>query len=341
MDEETRSLVVTVANRVKDHGSKFEDVLRHRERDNTKFTFLYDSRLPTSHLFLSIVRPDYKCPYAEIPFQDDGANSVYSTDSEEESEKERVRKGALGRLAERRFECMLRALTGRRGEMARCMAFSLEHAEAVVEVVDIIVSSLVVESTAVPRKIARLQLVCDIIHNSAATIPNAWKFRQEFQNRLPAVFDHLSEIYHSFPGRMTANTFKKQVLSVVEVWEDWIVFPADFTVELKERLEGTWGKGDKANQEGGQEDDAMVIERGNDSANGSEPVSGSSSMPKFKSSSFKPATDPLPAKEEDMDGVGVDGDDLEGEAIPMYIDEEPMQTGEENEENGQAQTSTD
>lgn len=32
---------------------------------------------------------------------------------------------------------MLRALTGRRGEMAKCMAFSLEHADAVSEVSEI------------------------------------------------------------------------------------------------------------------------------------------------------------------------------------------------------------
>jgi U2-associated protein SR140 len=63
-----------------------------------------------------------------------GYNSIYSTDSAEESEKERGRKGRLGKLARRRFEAMLRALSGRRGELARCMAFSLEHAEAASEV---------------------------------------------------------------------------------------------------------------------------------------------------------------------------------------------------------------
>lgn len=63
-----------------------------------------------------------------------GYNSVYSTDSAEESEREHGRKNKLGRLARRRFEAMLRALSGRRGEMARCMAFSLEHAEAASEV---------------------------------------------------------------------------------------------------------------------------------------------------------------------------------------------------------------
>lgn len=63
-----------------------------------------------------------------------GYNSVYSTDSGEESERERIRKNSLGKLARRRFESILRALSGKRGEMARCMAFSLEHAEAAHEV---------------------------------------------------------------------------------------------------------------------------------------------------------------------------------------------------------------
>ena len=63
-----------------------------------------------------------------------GYNSVFSTDSAEESEKERTRKTKLGKFARKRFEAMLRSLSGSRGELARCMAFSLEHAEASNEV---------------------------------------------------------------------------------------------------------------------------------------------------------------------------------------------------------------
>ena len=63
-----------------------------------------------------------------------GYNSVFSTDSAEESEKERTRKTKLGKLARKRFEAMLRSLSGSRCELARCMAFSLEHAEASNEV---------------------------------------------------------------------------------------------------------------------------------------------------------------------------------------------------------------
>lgn len=94
------------------------------------------------------------------------------------------------------------------------------------------------EGTAVPRKVARLHLICDILHNSAAAVPSAWKFRQEFQARLGIVFDHLANIYHSFPGRITADLFKKQITTIVDIWEDWIVFPPDFTLELRKRLEG-------------------------------------------------------------------------------------------------------
>lgn len=63
-----------------------------------------------------------------------GYNSIYSTDSAEESEQERNRKNKLGKLAKKRFEAMLRGMSGKRGEVARCMAFSLEHAEAAHEV---------------------------------------------------------------------------------------------------------------------------------------------------------------------------------------------------------------
>jgi len=237
--------------------------------------------------------------------------SACSTGSEEETERDRVKKGTLGRLAERRFQTMLRALTGKRGEVARCMAFSLEHADAVTEVVDIIISSLVVESTAVPRKVARLHVVCDILHNSAATIPNAWKFRQEFQARLPAVFDHLSEIYHSFPGRITAETFKKQVLAVVEVWEDWIVFPADFTTELRHRLDGVKrddDQGDIAGDPGTSQPDSDGQLGGKIQARG-----GPS---KFKTSTFQPAAEE-PVVVEDGAQMVEDDDDIEGEAIAL------------------------
>lgn len=298
---------------------EYEDSLRERERSNPIYSFL-KSESRRNRFYRSLV--ERRDPI-EPQFEDDGYNSVYSTDSGEESERERGRKNELGKLARRRFEAMLRALTGRRGEIARCMAFSLEHAEAAGEVADIIISSLVVDVTPVPRKVARLHLICDILHNSAAPLPMAWKFRQEFQSRLGLVFDHLSTIYHSFPGRITAETFKKQITSVVDIWEDWIVFPPDFTAELRARLEGS------TIQEPTKEEEQVVSE-----VKETTPAFTA----KFKTSAFKPAEEvaavlPVPDSDdgEPMD-VGSDDDaasaapidDVDGEPIDADIDGEPI-----------------
>ncbi|KAJ3896747.1 hypothetical protein GG344DRAFT_36004 [Lentinula edodes] len=286
----TDVFIRAVAVEVKGHGRSYEENLLKREATNGKYAFLRkDGR---RYNFYKNLVEDERSMSPE--FDDEGYNSVYSTDSAEESERERVRKTTLGRLARKRFEAMLRALSGKRGEIARCMAFSLEHAEAAHEIADIIVASLLVEGTPVPRKVARLHLICDILHNSAASVPSAWKFRQEFQSRLGIVFDHLSNIYHSFPGRITAETFKKQITTVVDIWEDWIVFPPAFTSELRVRLEG------------------MAMENKTETAETAamEEVKGDTAkLPsRFTTSTFKTATEPASAVgvDEDLDGAPLD-----------------------------------
>jgi len=154
-------------------------------------------------------------------------------------------------------------------------------------------------------------LICDILHNSAASIPNAWKFRQEFQSKLGFVFDHLSTIYHSFPGRITADSFKAQILAVVEIWEDWIVFPAEHTSELRARLEGSTDESEKQPQD---EDESRPVEQ-----------SAPSFTSKFKASSFKPAEVAAEGGEASMelDGEPI-SDDVDGEPLEG-VDGEPME----------------
>lgn len=142
------------------------------------------------------------------------------------------------------------------------------------------------------------------------------------------MFDHLANIYHSFPGRITAETFKKQIIAVVDIWDDWIVFPGEFLVELRSRLEG------KA---------AITTE---ETSEGPEEVTVASST-KFKTvtstsnvtESHPPdedATDGVPVEDvdgdplSDVDGAPIDDvdgqpmDDIDGEAM-MELDGEPME----------------
>jgi len=183
------------------------------------------------------------------------------------------------------------------------------------QVSEIIVASLLVDGTAVPRKVARLHLICDILHNSAASVPSAWKFRQEFQSRLGIVFDHLATIYHSFPGRITAETFKKQITSVIDVWEDWIVFSPDFTAELRARLDGA------------AVEDAQPK---NEKVAGGE-VEGSSQVfaSRFKASSFQAVPEVAVAGAEGSKSEGnwepMDQDsDVDGEPVENDVDGEPL-----------------
>lgn len=164
-----------------------------------------------------------------------------------------------------------------------------------------------------PRKVARLYLICDILHNSAAPLPMAWKFRQEFQARLGIVFDHMSTIYHSFPGRITAETFKKQILTIVEIWEDWIVFSPEFTRELRDRLDGKEDMGKETTEEveGNEQDQEGQVET---------KVYES----KFKASSFRPATEEVV-----VEAPGeTDGGDIDGEPVMEDLDGEPLGGGD-------------
>lgn len=84
----------------------------------------------------------------------------------------RTHKGRLGKMARRRLEAGLRAMTGEREQIARLMEFAVVHADSVDEVADIICQSLKIEGTAVPRKLARLYLISDILHNSVGHEPS-------------------------------------------------------------------------------------------------------------------------------------------------------------------------
>ena len=163
---------------------------------------------------------------------------------------------------------------------------------------------------------ARLHLICDILHNSAAPVPSAWKFRQEFQARLGIVFDHLANIYHSFPGRITADMFKKQITTVVDIWEDWIVFPPDFTSQLRRRLEGV-----------------KTVEENVDQEEPAVQATNKGFVSRFKSSTFQLAAEPLASTYEEGDPMDVsseDGDNVDedqlknGELIDEDIDGEPI-----------------
>ena len=88
------------------------------------------------------------------------------------------KKGQLTDSQRDRLEDMLRDLTPERTKVGDAMVWCLEHAESAEEIVECIAESLSILQTPIPKKIARLFLISDILHNSSAKVPNASFYRK-------------------------------------------------------------------------------------------------------------------------------------------------------------------
>ncbi|CAG8505458.1 6856_t:CDS:10, partial [Cetraspora pellucida] len=260
-DPQIVKIIHRMVERVVKYGPPFEAIIMDREWNNSKFGFLFNNDSP-EHIYYrwrlySILQGDPKNKWRteafhmfnegpiwvppEIPFDEDAADELLDSDEEDERERERVPKGTLGPKAKHRLEVMLRKLTYERGAIAKAMAFSIDHSDAADEIVDIICKTLVIKETPIPTKVARLYLVSDILHNSSVSVPNAWKFRTV----LPEIFEHLNEVYRSIAARLKAETFRRQITTILTVWENWIVFPQPYIESLTNTFMKLTKEGDR------------------------------------------------------------------------------------------------
>ncbi|EKU21925.1 U2-associated protein SR140, partial [Nannochloropsis gaditana CCMP526] len=194
---------------------------------------------------------------------------------------ERARDIARGRAPSSRlsrkdyetFVALLRALDGGRAKIKEGMGFALDHADASEEVVGLLKESLCAEKgwsedlageqpVSLSRRVARLYLVSDILHNSSAGVRNASTYRTSLQLALPYVF---SAFHNSLAvlGRLTAQHVEEKLLKVLKVWGEWSIYPplfiagleATLTVDLEKEGE------EKEGEEEGKEED---LEKGRD-----------------------------------------------------------------------------
>lgn len=146
------------------------------------------------------------------------------------------------------------------------------------------------------------------------------------------MFEHLHSIYAAFDGRIKADHFRRQVMSVTSVWETWMIFNNQNVEAWVKTFLG------RTAEEGGDEEveDADVVE---------EVVEKKGKWKSVTETSGKEARDvggytsPVPSAEEgeDVDGVAmeekedVDGEPMEDEDVdgmPMEdddVDGEPME----------------
>uniref|UniRef100_A0A8C2Z7W5 U2 snRNP-associated SURP motif-containing protein n=1 Tax=Cyclopterus lumpus TaxID=8103 RepID=A0A8C2Z7W5_CYCLU len=244
------SLIHRMIEFVVREGPMFEAMIMNREINNPMYRFLFENQSP-AHVYYrwkiysilqgeapikwktedfrmfkngSLWHPPPLNPYLHGPY-DDG--------EEEEEDEEGIRKGSLKEDERDKLEEMLRGMSPRRGDIAEAMLFCLGRAEAAEEIVECVAESLSILKTPLPKKIARLYLVSDVLYNSSAKVSNASYYRKFFETKLCQIFADLNATYKSIQGHLQSENFKQRVMSCFRAWEDWAVYPDPFLIKLQ------------------------------------------------------------------------------------------------------------
>ncbi|XP_012885336.1 PREDICTED: U2 snRNP-associated SURP motif-containing protein [Dipodomys ordii] len=176
-------------------GPMFEAMIMNREINNPMFRFLFENQTP-AHVYYrwklySILQGDSPTKWRTEDFRMFKNGSfwrppplnpyLHGMSEEQETEafvEEPSKKGALKEEQRDKLEEILRGLTPRKNDIGDAMVFCLNNAEAAEEIVDCITESLSILKTPLPKKIARLYLVSDVLYNSSAKVANASYYRK-------------------------------------------------------------------------------------------------------------------------------------------------------------------
>jgi len=247
------SLIHRMVEFVVREGPMFEAMIMNRELNNPFFRFLFDNKSPAHTYYrwklYSVLHGDTANNWKSEEFRMFKGGSIWRpppsnpyTQGMPDDLVERgphpefeviVRKGKLTNSQRDRLEDLLRELTPERSKVAEGMVWCLDHAEAAEEIVECISESLSMVHTPLPKKIARLYLVSDILFNSSAKVSNASFFRKYFQDKLQEIFKDVNESYDKIEARLKAEQFKQKVMNCFRTWEDWAIYPNDFLIKLQ------------------------------------------------------------------------------------------------------------
>ncbi|XP_011349105.1 U2 snRNP-associated SURP motif-containing protein isoform X3 [Ooceraea biroi] len=235
-------------------GPMFEAMIMNRELNNPLFRFLFENYSPAHTYYrwklYSILQGDGQKEWHTEDFRMFKGGSVWRPppinpwtqgmpdELIEMEERQEPRRGSLSNSQRDRLEDLLRNISPERIKVAEAMVFCIEHAEAAEEICDCISESLSILQTPVNKKIARLYLISDILHNCGVKVTNATIYRKAFETRLLDIFNEVHQAYKQFDSRLKAEGFKIRVMRMFRAWEDWAVYPRDFLVKLQNTFLG-------------------------------------------------------------------------------------------------------
>ncbi|XP_054481243.1 U2 snRNP-associated SURP motif-containing protein isoform X2 [Anoplopoma fimbria] len=233
-------------------GPVFEAVIMNKEKSNPDYKFLFDNK-SQDHVYyrwklFSILQGQSPTEWRTADFRMFRGGSMwrppiinnYSQRGEDREDveedvppEEEVKRGQLRAEHKQRLDALLKELTPSREDIANAMLFCLERADAAEEVVGTITESFSLIQTPLQKKIARLYLVSDILHNSCAKVAGASYYRKYFETKLTQIFGDLNVAHKNIQARLQAEQFKQKVTSCFRAWEDWAIYPEPYLIRLQ------------------------------------------------------------------------------------------------------------
>lgn len=344
-----RTLLLTIHRVVEfvvREGPMFEAMIMNKEINNPSYRFLFENQTP-AHIYyrwkmFSILQGDQPKEWRTADFRMFKNGSVWRpppmnlftqgmSDDLVEEELDTKTKGTLSNSQRNRLEDFLRHLTPERMKIAEVMVFCMEHSDAAEEICECIMESLTNSSTTLHKKIARLYLVSDILHNCGIKIQNASFYRRGFESRLVRIFTDIRAMFTNLESRLQAEGLRTRVMQVFRAWEDWAMYPKDFLIKLQNIFLGLSDAAPPAmaNDENGTDEDldgAPLSDVDGEDLDGV-PLDGAALMKSLQSKNNAAAAAAAAASAavsrlDDIDGVPlVDEDDEDLDGVPMDQDE--------------------
>ncbi|XP_013910318.1 PREDICTED: U2 snRNP-associated SURP motif-containing protein isoform X1 [Thamnophis sirtalis] len=313
-------------------GPMFEAMIMNREINNPMFRFLFENQTP-AHVYYrwklySILQGDAPTKWRTEDFRMFKNGSfwrppplnpyLHGMSEEQEPEafvEEPSKKGALKEEQRDKLEEILRGLTPRKNDIGDAMVFCLNNAEAAEEIVDCIAESLSILKTPLPKKIARLYLVSDVLYNSSAKVANASYYRKFFETKLCQIYSDLNATYRAIQGHLQSENFKQRVMTCFRAWEDWAIYPEPFLIKLQNIFLGLVNIIEEKEIEEVPDDlDGAPIEEELDGA----PLEDMDGIP----IDVAPIDDldgiPIKSIDDDLDGVPLDGSEESKKNEPIF-----------------------
>ncbi|XP_063375510.1 U2 snRNP-associated SURP motif-containing protein [Cydia amplana] len=235
-------------------GPMFEAIIMNKEMNNPFFRFLFENQSP-AHVYyrwklFSMLQGDSPKHWSSNDFRMFKGGSVWRPPVmnlytagmpdelvDEDESKENIR-GTLSNNQRDRLEELIRGLTPTRTAVGEAMAWCLEHAEAAGEVAQCLAEALAGEDTAPHKRVARLYLVSDILHNAQAKMTNASAFRSAIQSRLLDIMRDCHVAWSRMGSRLQQEGFRARVTRILQAWADWAVYPADLLLAASDAFRG-------------------------------------------------------------------------------------------------------